>query len=176
MRIYRKHRIRNEKNAHEGANSLAGLIGNYSQLALFLLAVFGYFYTVQQIYQNQKLSEENSKLLNENEKLQSNSEKLKANFEKDLQEYKIQIATLADKYEQKELEYKEKEGSLVNKEDVYSQLFEFHQEVRNSLLAIPDRITDTVLALYEDRNKVHQLIYESIHGELIKLKRFVGKL
>jgi exonuclease VII large subunit len=139
MRIYRKHRIRNEKNAHEGANSLAGLIGNYSQLALFLLAVFGYFYTVQPIYQNQKLSEENSKLLNENEKLQSNSEKLKANFEKDLQEYKIQIATLADKYEQKELEYKEMKDRLDSaskaETEVANKLMETTKlQIRNNTL------------------------------------------
>lgn len=72
----------------------------------------------------------------------------------------------------KELEFKEKEGSLLNKDEIFAQLFDFHQELRNSLLSIPDRITDTIIAYAHDRNRVHQLINESIAGELDKLKRF----
>lgn len=72
----------------------------------------------------------------------------------------------------KKLEFLEKRGTLVNKSEVYSQLFEFHQEIKKSLLAIPDRIVDTILSFNSDRNKIHQLINESIAMELDKLKTF----
>ena len=76
----------------------------------------------------------------------------------------------------KELELKKMEGSLLNKDEVFTQLFDFHQELRNALLAIPDRITDTLIAYSEDRNKVHQLINEAIASELDNLKRFADEI
>jgi hypothetical protein len=76
----------------------------------------------------------------------------------------------------KELEFKEKEGSLVKKDEVYSQLFDFHKNIRDSLLAIPDRIVDTLLSYGNDRNKAYELLYESIAGELDKLKTITDEL
>lgn len=68
----------------------------------------------------------------------------------------------------KELEFKEKDGTLVKREVVYSQLYGFHRQIRNNLLAIPDRITDELLTL-NNRDKMHRLIYDSIADELEKL-------
>lgn len=68
-----------------------------------------------------------------------------------------------------ELELQEKEGSLVQKSVIYDQLFAFGQELRNALLAIPDRITDQVIAECDNRTKVHTTIYDAIANELQKL-------
>lgn len=68
-----------------------------------------------------------------------------------------------------ELELKEKEGSLVKKSIVYDRLFTFGQEIRNSLLAIPDRITDNIIAVAGNRTKTLNLIYDAIAAELEKL-------
>lgn len=76
----------------------------------------------------------------------------------------------------KKLEFLEKKGTLVNKSDVYSQLFEFHQEIKKSLLAIPDRIVDTLLSFNGDRNKIHECINESIASELDKLKAYTDAI
>ena len=68
----------------------------------------------------------------------------------------------------KELELKEKEGSLVKKEVVYDQLFAFGQEMRNAFLTIPDRTVDSIIAS-ANRTQTHSLIYEAIATELKKL-------
>ena len=72
-----------------------------------------------------------------------------------------------------ELDVLEREGTLVNKADVNSQLFEFGQEYSNSLLTIPDRIVDTLLSFNGDRNKMHKLIYDSLWSELDKYRKYV---
>jgi len=65
----------------------------------------------------------------------------------------------------KELEFKKLEGELVVREIVFSQLFDFHKLIKNNLLAIPDRITDDLMAL-TDRNEFYKLLYDSIANEL----------
>ncbi|GHT26285.1 hypothetical protein AGMMS4957_21740 [Bacteroidia bacterium] len=67
-----------------------------------------------------------------------------------------------------ELELKEKEGTLVQKGVVYDQLFEYGNQFRNALLAIPDRITDNLIASVGNRSQVLNLIYEAIAAELGK--------
>lgn len=67
-----------------------------------------------------------------------------------------------------ELELEEKRGTLINKSEVYFQLFAIGKEIRTSLLAIADRITDDCFAS-QNRNKVHSLIYEAIEFELRRL-------
>ncbi len=69
----------------------------------------------------------------------------------------------------KELELAEKLGSLVKKDTVYSQLFTFTRELRDALLAIPDRISDEVIAVTDSRNRVHTTIYDAIAEVLLKL-------
>ena len=68
-----------------------------------------------------------------------------------------------------ELELKEKEGSLVQKSVVYDRLFSFGQEIRNALLMIPERITDSIIAAAGNRTKTLNLINDAIAGELERL-------
>lgn len=68
-----------------------------------------------------------------------------------------------------ELELKEKDGTLVSKELVDRELFAAAQEIRNSLLAIPDRIIDQVIAEASSRNKAYNALYDAIAAELEKL-------
>lgn len=68
-----------------------------------------------------------------------------------------------------ELEFLEKEGSLILKATVQDQLFNAGKELRDALLAVPDRITDEVLAAGDDRTKVNNIIYDAIAGELERL-------
>lgn len=66
------------------------------------------------------------------------------------------------------LELQEKEGSLVSRERINNQLFGAGKELRDALLAIPDRITDLIMA-EDNRTKVHNIIYDAIANELQKL-------
>lgn len=68
-----------------------------------------------------------------------------------------------------ELEVMEKEGSLVMKQKVQDQLFAAGKEIRDALLAVPDRITDEVIAAVENRTKVNNIIYDAIAGALEQL-------
>lgn len=65
----------------------------------------------------------------------------------------------------KEQEFNEKEGKLVRRDIVFSQLFDFATIKRDRLLAIPDRITDDLMSL-TDRNEFYKLLYDSIANEL----------
>jgi phage terminase Nu1 subunit (DNA packaging protein) len=61
----------------------------------------------------------------------------------------------------KQLEYEEKSGKLVNKQEVYRELFAVGKEIRTALLAVPDRVIDNLLAS-TSRNEAHSLLYKSI--------------
>jgi phage terminase Nu1 subunit (DNA packaging protein) len=67
-----------------------------------------------------------------------------------------------------ELEYREKQGSLIDKAQAQFQLFSIGKEIRNSLLAIPDRISDDCFAA-QSRSKLHCIIYEAIEFELNRI-------
>ena len=67
-----------------------------------------------------------------------------------------------------ELELQEKEGALVERALVEAQLFAAGKELRDALLAIPDRIADIVMAA-GDRTTVYNTIYDAIAAELQKL-------
>lgn len=73
------------------------------------------------------------------------------------------------KAKQAELEFLEKEGSLISKAVVQDQLFNAGKELRDALLAIPDRVTDEILATGGNRIRVNNLIYDAIAGELERL-------
>lgn len=66
------------------------------------------------------------------------------------------------------LELQEKEGSLIPRDRVNEQLFAAGKELRDALLAIPDRITDLIMA-EDNRTAVHTVIYNAIATELEKL-------
>lgn len=67
-----------------------------------------------------------------------------------------------------ELELQEKEGALVERVLVEAQLFAAGKELRDALLAIPDRIADIVMTA-GDRTTVYNTIYDAIADELQKL-------
>ena len=68
------------------------------------------------------------------------------------------------------LKLKTESGQLVNKEEVYKEIYAYGKEIRMSLQAIPDRIIDQLLTM--DRNDAHKLLTESINESLIKLTTY----
>jgi len=70
------------------------------------------------------------------------------------------------------LEVEELQGTLVRKEEVYRQLYQFGNVIKSSLQAIPDRITDELISLSSDRDAFYRLLSESIDEELLKLSEF----
>jgi hypothetical protein len=59
-------------------------------------------------------------------------------------------------------------GELVDKDTVYKALFQFGKMLRDSVLAVPDQITDTVMAA-QTRTEVHRIITESLEDSLRQL-------
>jgi len=68
----------------------------------------------------------------------------------------------------KELEFKEKEGTLVNKQEVYSQLFEFGKEIRSELESLPGRTASKILNC-TDMTKITEILALEIRNSLSKL-------
>lgn len=73
-----------------------------------------------------------------------------------------------------ELEYKKKAGQLVEKEKVYKTLFDFGKELRNDLLAIPDRIIDDILGA-PNRMDALTLLYDELANVLEKATNWEGR-
>ena len=69
------------------------------------------------------------------------------------------------------LEVEEKAGTLVKKEDVYKQLFSFAGEIKAAIQSIPERITDELISLSDDRNAFHKLLSKSLTDALETLSR-----
>jgi len=67
-----------------------------------------------------------------------------------------------------ELEMKQKQGSLVDRDQVYKALFAAGQEVRSALQAVPDRFIDNILAA-RSRNEAHSILSNAIADALEKL-------
>ena len=67
-----------------------------------------------------------------------------------------------------QLEYEEKSGKLVDKATVYSTLFSFGQEIRDKVLAIPDRVVDGMLAA-SSRSEAFNLLYSELVSTLTVL-------
>ena len=70
------------------------------------------------------------------------------------------------------LKLKTESGQLVNKEEVYKEIYAYGKEIRMSLQAIPDRIIDQLITM--DRNDAHKLLTESINESLIKLTNYAN--
>lgn len=83
------------------------------------------------------------------------------------------VATATMTYEDAQLQ--EKEGALVSRERINAQLFAAGKELRDTLLAIPDRITDVVMA-EDNRAIVHNTIYDAIADALQKLADFQTRI
>lgn len=70
------------------------------------------------------------------------------------------------------LEIKEKEKVLVNREDVYRDLYEFGIEVKKKMIGIADRFTDQLIALANDRRSFNSLLSKAIEDELDILSKY----
>lgn len=63
------------------------------------------------------------------------------------------------------LDLKKRKGELVEKGQVYKQLFSFGQQLRTALMAIPDRSIDEILSK-KTRAEAHLALTEAIHKVL----------
>lgn len=70
----------------------------------------------------------------------------------------------------KSLDLSQRKGELVNKEIVYKQLFTFGQNMRTSLLAVPDRTIDNILAS-KSRAEAYNLLTSALHEVLEQLTK-----
>ncbi len=66
------------------------------------------------------------------------------------------------------VKYEQEIGKLVDKEQVYKELFKRGQEIREALLAVPDRVIDQLRAA-KSRAKAHKILTDAIHEELTRL-------
>lgn len=68
------------------------------------------------------------------------------------------------------LDLQQRKGELVNKETVFKQLFTFGQNIRTSMLAIPDRTIDNIIAS-KSRAEAHNLLTNALHEVLEALTK-----
>ena len=73
-----------------------------------------------------------------------------------------------------DLELREKQGQLVDKQQVYKQLFEMGQQIRSAILTVPDRVIDTLIAT-TDRNAAHTILVNELTEALISLSEIADK-
>ena len=66
------------------------------------------------------------------------------------------------------VELKQKQGQLVDKDQVYRSLFAAGQEMRTALQAIPDRCIDNILSA-SNRTEAHTILYKEITDALERL-------
>jgi len=66
----------------------------------------------------------------------------------------------------KALKYKTLKNQLVNKSDVYASLYDYGVKIKTRLLAIPDRITDELISIADNRNEFYKLLSTTITDAL----------
>lgn len=70
------------------------------------------------------------------------------------------------KVRERKLKIEKEEGTLVNKQQVYAQLFEFGRNLRTRIKALPDTIIDQVITMTRDEaklfldEKLHEILEE----------------
>lgn len=60
-----------------------------------------------------------------------------------------------------EIDLKERQGKLVDKQQVYMALFEAGKEVKASIMAVPDRVIDAVFSA-KSRNEAHTILTKAL--------------
>lgn len=80
----------------------------------------------------------------------------------------VRLQSAKVKLAQDTLKLRKLKGELVEKDLVYKELFEFGRLLRDSLLVIPDRITDQLVAA-NDRHEVHSIITDALVSSLESL-------
>lgn len=68
------------------------------------------------------------------------------------------------------MEMRIREGELVEKERVFSALYDFGQSIRQNLQVIPNKVVDDVMAC-RTRNEAHRIIADAIDEALADLVR-----
>ena len=68
-----------------------------------------------------------------------------------------------------QIELMQKKDALVSKDAVYKQLFEAGRQLRDSLMAIPNRITAEIISAGDNHAKVQQIITDAIASSLESL-------
>ena len=71
-----------------------------------------------------------------------------------------------------QIELLQKKESLVSKDAVYRQLFEAGQQLRDSLMVIPNRITAEIISAGDNHAKVQQILTDAIASSLESLTDF----
>lgn len=79
----------------------------------------------------------------------------------------LKKAHLLLKVKREKMELDKRAGELVEKRAVYRALFEFAAMLRSDLEAIPDRVTDDMLAA-EDRHTAYSILSDDLHRVLNK--------
>lgn len=70
------------------------------------------------------------------------------------------------------LKVDEESKRLIDKEECYQKLYKFGLQVKSGIQSIPDRITDELISLSDDRDAFYSLLTKSIEDELKKLSQF----
>lgn len=97
----------------------------------------------------------------------------------ELEEYELAVASRASFAEALRVEkvakarsaiidLRKQTGELVNKAEVYKQLFGYGQQIRTAILAVPDRCIDEILTA-PNRAESHQVLTKYLHEALQKL-------
>jgi hypothetical protein len=74
----------------------------------------------------------------------------------------------------KALELKERKGSLLDREQVYSALFSMGKELKQELENIPDRVIDTVIVA-SNRNEAHSILAIAIGDVLERMSEIIKR-
>lgn len=142
MKNNKKKTMKKVQSSSFDLQKVSSIVANFCQLGLLVLAVFGYFYTVRPVYQNQKLNEENAKLLTENEKIKNDtivlqqqiqplSEKIQILQQKNTSlenQYSLTYHKLINLQQEKKLREQE-ERIIKDKEQIIASINEFKNEL-----------------------------------------------
>lgn len=72
------------------------------------------------------------------------------------------------------LEVEQKAGTLVNKAEVYSQLFDFGKEMTTEFETMPSKIVHKIISCQNDENKISEIMGIEIRKSLNKLFEKIG--
>lgn len=81
----------------------------------------------------------------------------------------VEVKLKQVKYEMEALKLLKLKGTLVEKDRVYKELFEFGKLFKDSFRGLPDRIVDQLFASSRDRNAMHIILSQSIDNILLEL-------
>jgi Tfp pilus assembly protein PilN len=131
IRYYKKKNYNNETKS-----DIWIILSTISQIGIFLLALFGYFYTIRPVYQNQMLSEKNSKLVMENTKLKKDNDDLELNINENIKTIEKQTSKI--NFLDTELKELEEKNKLL--ENNYDELNAELKEIRSEKIKLQNSL------------------------------------